>query len=168
MATLSTTKSALLSGAAKDDVVGLNGDFNFTIADLLGNDPGGAAKVNVDTQFFFGVAAGRRRHPTITAQVAYLPSSWHHRQLVRRQVRVVRHRGRRNRHPVLRSDRQQGDVVAGRRRRECAGAAPRWGSLHRELRWLHQRRAGRLIRTAASSLRRGQSRGGQRLGRCRQ
>ena len=28
--------------------------FTFTIADLLGNDPGGAAKVNVDTQFFFG------------------------------------------------------------------------------------------------------------------
>jgi hypothetical protein len=37
-----------------DDAVGLNGDFTFTIEDLLANDPGGAAKVDVDTQFFFG------------------------------------------------------------------------------------------------------------------
>ena len=34
-----------------------NGDFTFTIADLLANDPGGAAKVNVNTQFFFGDTA---------------------------------------------------------------------------------------------------------------
>ena len=57
MATSPTTKSALLSGAAKDDAVGLNGDFTFTIADLLGNDPGGAAKVNVA----YGVLLRRRR-----------------------------------------------------------------------------------------------------------
>jgi hypothetical protein len=57
MATSPTTKSALLSGAAKDDAVGLNGDFTFTIQDLLGNDPGGAAKVDVNKQFFFGDTA---------------------------------------------------------------------------------------------------------------
>jgi|EndMetStandDraft_2_1072991.scaffolds.fasta_scaffold48575_2 hypothetical protein len=54
MATSPTTKSALLSGAAKDDAVGLNNDYTFTIADLLGNDPGGAAKVDVTKQFLFG------------------------------------------------------------------------------------------------------------------
>jgi hypothetical protein len=43
-----------LSGAAKDDAVGLNGDFTFTIQDLLANDPGGAAKVNIDSQVLFG------------------------------------------------------------------------------------------------------------------
>ena len=32
----------------------LNGDFTFSIADLLANDPGGAAKISVDTQFRFG------------------------------------------------------------------------------------------------------------------
>jgi hypothetical protein len=54
MATSPTTKSALLSGAAKDDAVGLDGDFTFTINDLLANDPGGAAKVDVTKQFLFG------------------------------------------------------------------------------------------------------------------
>jgi hypothetical protein len=54
MATSPTTKSALQSGAAKDDHVGDNGDYVFTIADLLGNDPGGAAKVDVTKQFLFG------------------------------------------------------------------------------------------------------------------
>ena len=39
MATSPTSKSAPLSGAAKDDAVGLNGDYTFTIADLLANDP---------------------------------------------------------------------------------------------------------------------------------
>ena len=39
MATSPTSKSALQSGAAKDDHVGDNGDYVFTIADLLGNDP---------------------------------------------------------------------------------------------------------------------------------
>jgi hypothetical protein len=56
MPTSPTSQSALLSGAAKDDVVGLTGT-TFTIADLLSNDPGGAAKVNVGTQFFFGSTA---------------------------------------------------------------------------------------------------------------
>ena len=53
MATSPTTRSATTSGAAKDDAVGLNGD-TFSIADLLANDPGGAAKISVDTQFRFG------------------------------------------------------------------------------------------------------------------
>lgn len=57
MPTSPTSKSALQSGAAKDDHVGGGGDFTFTIADLLGNDPGGAAKVDVHTQFFFGSTA---------------------------------------------------------------------------------------------------------------
>ena len=67
MPTSPTSQSALLSGAAKDDVVGLNGDYTFTIADLLANDPGGAAKVNVDKQFFFGDTAADQ-----TDQAAYL------------------------------------------------------------------------------------------------
>lgn len=67
MATSPTSKSALQSGAAKDDSVGLNGDFTFTIADLLANDPGGAAKVNTGTQFFFGETAADRE-----SQAAYL------------------------------------------------------------------------------------------------
>jgi hypothetical protein len=54
MATSPTSQSAPLSGAAKDDT--LVASTNFTIADLLANDPGGAAKVNTDTQFFFGTA----------------------------------------------------------------------------------------------------------------
>jgi hypothetical protein len=35
-------------------LLGQDGEFTFTIADLLGNDPGGAAKVDVGSQFFFG------------------------------------------------------------------------------------------------------------------
>ena len=54
MATSPTSQSALKSGAAKDDALGGDGDFTFSVADLLANDPGGAAKVNVGTQFFFG------------------------------------------------------------------------------------------------------------------
>ena len=57
MATSPTSKSATTSGAAKDDAVGLNGDYTFTIQDLLGNDPGGAAKQGIDKQFFFGSTA---------------------------------------------------------------------------------------------------------------
>jgi len=72
MATSPTSKSALLSGAAKDDVVGLNGDYNFTINDLLANDPGGAAKVEVSKQFFFGDAAPGGGIPSIADQVTYL------------------------------------------------------------------------------------------------
>ena len=54
MPTSPTSQSATQSGAAKDDVVGLNGNFTFTIADLLANDPGGAAKVDAAKQFKFG------------------------------------------------------------------------------------------------------------------
>lgn len=54
MATSPTTKSALTSGAAKDDSVGAPGHYTFTIQDLLANDPGGAAKVDVTKQFLFG------------------------------------------------------------------------------------------------------------------
>src|SRR4051812_12047594 len=57
MATSPTTQSATTSGAAKDDVVGLDNVFTFTVNQLLGNDPGGAAKVSVETQFFFGDTA---------------------------------------------------------------------------------------------------------------
>ena len=32
-------------------LLGQDGEFTFTIADLLGNDPGGAAKVDVGSQF---------------------------------------------------------------------------------------------------------------------
>ena len=73
MATSPTSKSALLSGAAKDDVVGLNGDYTFTISDLLANDPGGAAKVDVTKQFFFGNSAPVSGGiPSIADQVTYL------------------------------------------------------------------------------------------------
>jgi hypothetical protein len=73
MATSPTSKSALTSGAAKDDAVGLNNDYTFTIADLLANDPGGAAKLNVGTQFFFGDAAPAGGGlPTLAQQVQYL------------------------------------------------------------------------------------------------
>jgi hypothetical protein len=74
MATSPTSKSALLSGAAKDDAVGLNGDYTFTIKDLLANDPGGAAKADVTKQFFFGDAPVGGGLPTIEAQKAYLAS----------------------------------------------------------------------------------------------
>jgi hypothetical protein len=39
-----------INNAAKDDTVG----STFTISDLLANDPGGAAKIDLATQFFFG------------------------------------------------------------------------------------------------------------------
>ena len=74
MATSPTSKSALLSGAAKDDAVGLSGDYTFTIADLLANDPGGAAKISTTTQFFFGDPAVGGGVPTIAAQTLYLAS----------------------------------------------------------------------------------------------
>lgn len=69
MATSSTTQSALLSGAAKDDVVGLNGDYIFTVKDLLANDPGGAAKLDLTTQFFFGDAGSTTQ---FADQAAYM------------------------------------------------------------------------------------------------
>jgi hypothetical protein len=53
MAKLPTDKSATTSGAAKDDALGQDGDFTFAIADLLANDPGGAAKLGTGGQFFF-------------------------------------------------------------------------------------------------------------------
>jgi len=72
MATSPTTKSALQSGAAKDDAIGQDGHFTFTIKDLLANDPGGAAKVDVGTQFFFGDHPPGNGIPTIVEQVKYL------------------------------------------------------------------------------------------------
>ena len=57
MANSPTSKSASTSGAAKDDVLGADGHFTFSIDDLLANDPGGAAKVDVTKQFTFGTTA---------------------------------------------------------------------------------------------------------------
>jgi hypothetical protein len=54
MANSRTSKSAL---TAKDDVLGADGHFTFSIADLLGNDPGSLAKVDTSKQFFFGDTA---------------------------------------------------------------------------------------------------------------
>ena len=50
-----SSNSTLINGAAKDDAV--TEGVSFTIADLLDNDPGGAAKVDVTKQFFFGDSA---------------------------------------------------------------------------------------------------------------
>jgi hypothetical protein len=50
MATSPTSKSAPLSNAAKNDALGHDGDFTFTISDLLANDAGGAKA----SSFFFG------------------------------------------------------------------------------------------------------------------
>src|SRR5262245_14488383 len=66
MAQTPASKSALTNGAAKDDHVGLDGDITFTIQDLLANDPGGAAKLGVASQFFFG------SNQDFNAQKAYL------------------------------------------------------------------------------------------------
>jgi hypothetical protein len=57
LATSPTSKSATQSGAAKDDILGADGHFTFSISDLLANDPGGAAKVDITKQFFFGDTA---------------------------------------------------------------------------------------------------------------
>src|SRR5262245_36041968 len=73
MATSPISTSALNSGAAKNDVVGLNGDYTFTIKDLLANDPGGAAKLG-SSQFFFGDSGTADR--TQAGQDAYLAA--HH------------------------------------------------------------------------------------------
>ncbi|QIG49428.1 hypothetical protein G5V57_17915 [Nordella sp. HKS 07] len=81
MAQTPTSKSAPVNNAAKDDVVGLNGDYTFTLADLLANDPGGAAKVSTATQFFFGnttdyvgIDFAHGGLPSIEQQKAYLLS----------------------------------------------------------------------------------------------
>ncbi len=48
-------KQVPINNAAKDDTVGtVDGVHTFSINDLLANDPGGAAKVSIGTQFFFG------------------------------------------------------------------------------------------------------------------
>src|SRR4051812_30852404 len=52
MATSRTSQSATGSGVAKDDHLGQDGDFNFTISDLLAND-GGSVK-DIASQFKFG------------------------------------------------------------------------------------------------------------------
>src|SRR5262249_61027939 len=74
VATSPTSKSATTSGAAKDDTVGADGDFTFTVKELLANDPGGAAKVDVTKQFFFG-DSGAGDH-SLKAQKEYLDA--HH------------------------------------------------------------------------------------------
>lgn len=82
MAQSPIAKSATINNAAKDDVVGLNGDYSFTISDLLANDPGGAAKNDVTKQFFFGSIGDYTTDqivngiPTIDAQKDYLAA--HH------------------------------------------------------------------------------------------
>jgi len=63
-----TDKSTLKSGAAKKDFVGDDGDFTFSINDLLANDPGGA---NKNGNFFFGDTAADQAN-----QAAYLTA--HH------------------------------------------------------------------------------------------
>jgi len=47
--------NVLKNNAAKDDAIGQDGDFTFTIEDLLKNDPGGANKLA--GHFFFGDSA---------------------------------------------------------------------------------------------------------------
>jgi hypothetical protein len=64
------TLKALKNNAAKDDIVGHDGDFNFTIDDLLSNDPGGANKDG--SHFFFGVANANGTIPTMQEQIDYL------------------------------------------------------------------------------------------------
>src|SRR5262245_13730510 len=71
MATSPTSKSALLSAAAKDDFLGSDVDI-FHISDLLANDPGGANKNGIigkepGSSFFFGSVAGDQQD-----QKAYL------------------------------------------------------------------------------------------------
>src|SRR3954470_19273786 len=59
MAQTPTSKSATTNNAAKDDILGADGDFTFSIEDLLANDPGGANKIGID-QFFFGSGADQK------------------------------------------------------------------------------------------------------------
>jgi hypothetical protein len=53
-----TSKQVTINNAAKDDTLGDDGQFTFThdqlVAKLLANDPGGAAKLDLSKQFFFG------------------------------------------------------------------------------------------------------------------
>jgi hypothetical protein len=65
MAQTPSSKTTLHNNAAKDDVVGKHGDFTFTIADLLHNDPG-HHKIDPTTQFYFGDS------PDPSDQVRYL------------------------------------------------------------------------------------------------
>ena len=69
MAKPPASKSATKNNAAKDDVLGQDGDFIFTIDDLLANDPGGA---NKNGNFFFGSAADQNTPANPNAQAAYL------------------------------------------------------------------------------------------------
>ena len=56
------------NNAAKDDAFGQDGDFVFTVKDLLANDPGGA---NKNGTLFFGNTADQNR------QAEYLADAWH-------------------------------------------------------------------------------------------
>jgi hypothetical protein len=60
MATSKTSQSASVSGVAKDDHLGQDGDFTFTISDLLAND-GGSVK-DVTKQFVFGTTQDEWDH----------------------------------------------------------------------------------------------------------
>jgi len=62
MANSPTSQSASTSNAAKDDVVGANGKYIFSIKDLLANDPGSAGKLDLTKQFFFGDSAYDQAH----------------------------------------------------------------------------------------------------------
>jgi hypothetical protein len=57
MAQAPTSKQVPINNAAKDDALGADGVYTFKIADLLANDPGGAAKLDLTKQFFFGSTA---------------------------------------------------------------------------------------------------------------
>ena len=73
MGTSPTTQSALTSGAAKDDAIGDDGVYTFSIkGDLLNNDPGSTSKIvfspdGTSSQFFFGDTAADQAN-----QAAYL------------------------------------------------------------------------------------------------
>src|SRR5262249_10527864 len=50
----------------------LNGDYTFTVDELLANDPGGAAKLGISGQVFFGDSGTRDQ--SATGQADYLAS----------------------------------------------------------------------------------------------
>ena len=97
MGTSPTTQSALQSGAAKDDVVGLTGDYNFSISDLLANDPGGA-------QAGQALLLGEPDTEPVAQQEAHLSPNITHNAC---HVHVDKARPT----PVLRADWQQGHLV---------------------------------------------------------
>src|SRR6476660_5882702 len=65
-----------INNAAKDDSIGNDGLFHYTydelVAKVLANDPGSVAKLNINTQFFFGDSATDPH--TLQDQINYLTS----------------------------------------------------------------------------------------------